>query len=181
MEVVRAEHGGDVGSGLRRHGLTEDLRLGRVGLQVRPEPLGRHLLQRRGTGAQRMLQVAEGGREQWQSHHLGEGAHRLRMIATQQPGRLGVLIGSANIGEDAVGGQQPQDPVKCLRVGTASRCKLGDVDRVGSDVIGHPELGYDMNTAGDDYGVGQGPDDLVRLLRHFRSSLVRPHIVRCRR
>ena len=58
MEVVRAEHGGDIGSGLRRHGFTEDLRLGRVGLQVRPEPLGRHLLQRRGTGAQRMLQVA---------------------------------------------------------------------------------------------------------------------------
>jgi hypothetical protein len=26
-----------------------------------------------------------------------------------------------------------------------------------------------------------GPDDLVRLLRHCRSSLVRPYIVRCRR
>jgi hypothetical protein len=80
-EAVGAEHRSDIGRRLGRHGLAEDRGFAGMTLQVGPQPLGRHLLQRRRASPDAMVELGEGGRKDGQAHHAGEGPHRHRVVA----------------------------------------------------------------------------------------------------
>jgi len=84
-EVVSRHDSGDLGSSLGGHGPAEDLGLVSMLTEVGPQPPGFQGLDRRPTGPHGVLEFGERTPGERQPHHLGEGAHRHRVIVAQQP------------------------------------------------------------------------------------------------
>ena len=63
--------------------------------------------------------------------------------------------------EDAVRGEQAQDPVERVRVSSAGRCQLADRHGLIPDAVGNSQIGYDMQTPGRKTSSGKCPDDGV--------------------
>ncbi len=71
-------------------------------LKVCEEPVGVDEFERRCPGADGVLEAGEAGRERRHAHHAGEGAHAHRMVATEQPGCVGVHVAVADALEHSV-------------------------------------------------------------------------------
>ena len=147
----------------RGHGSTEDRAFRRRPAQVAPQAVGIAQLDRRATGADRMGQLVERLQHHRQAHHLGEGAHRHRVVAAQQPGRGAVLVPAADAGEHAVRGQQAEHPVQPVRIDRASLRQVLGGDRTVVDVVGDAELRHHVQASGGHARVGDREDQLVRL------------------
>ncbi len=162
-EVVGRQDGRGVAGRPRAHRPTEHCAFRRHTGEVAPQAVGIAELDRRATGADRVSQLVEGLQHHRQAHHLGERAHRHRVVAAQQPGRGAVLISAAGAGEHAVRGQQAERPVQSVRVDGAPSRQFVRRDRAVLDVVGDAELGHDVQASGGHARIGHREDQLVRL------------------
>ena len=138
--------------GLGRHRLAEDAGLLRAVGEVVEHPGGRHLLDRRSAGAQRVLEEPIGPLVERQAEHPYERTQRLGMICAQQPRARRVRDHAVAGREHAVGREQAERALECLRVRSGGlRQGRGCLGRL-AEHVGHPEVGHHVQATGEEPG-----------------------------
>jgi len=69
---------------------------------------------------------------------------RHRVVAAQERRRWGVHEAAIALYEHAVGGEQPQHPVQRIGVGADARREPGGACGFGSQVVGDPQSGHEV-------------------------------------
>ncbi len=146
--------------------MVEDL--GFVGplLQIGPDPLGFEHLDGRLPGHDGVLEHREAVQVHRQTHQTEQRACAHRMVVAQDARRGGVRVAAVPLLEDAVRGEQAQDPVERAGIGPAGRRELAHGDGFVVDAVGDADLGDDLQAARRVGAVGERVDHLGGLLCH---------------